>query len=283
MLLPELKQRRDKIRVLMAQQGIDAALFTCNVNLIYTYGQVVSGFLYLPLNDSARLFIKRPNNIEGEHIRPIRKPELLPDLLTEQGLPLPQRLMLEGDELSFNEYRRLAACFPSAEVLPCGSALVRQARSVKTKLEIELFRRQLALADKADKPVIIHNREAGEDIFDILKTHLPSKGAVLHCYSEDAAYAKKILDMNVMFSFAGNLTYKNARNLHETVKILPPERILLESEAPFMVPSVYRGKRNRPSYLKETLKFLARLLDRNEEDLAEIIYQNSLRFFGITE
>ena len=141
MLLPELKQRRDKIRVLMAQQGIDAALFTCNVNLIYTYGQVVSGYLYLPLNDSARLSIKRPNNIEGEHIRPIRKPEQLPDLLTEQGLPLPQRLMLEGDELSFNEYRRLAACFPSAEVLPCGSALVRQARSVKTELEIELFRR----------------------------------------------------------------------------------------------------------------------------------------------
>ena len=141
MLLPELKQRRDKIRVLMAQQGIDAALFTCNVNLIYTYGQVVSGFLYLPLNDSARLFIKRPNNIEGEHVRPIRKPEQLPDLLTELGLPLPQCLMLEGDELSFNEYRRLAACFPSAEVLPCGSALVRQARSVKTELEIELFRR----------------------------------------------------------------------------------------------------------------------------------------------
>lgn len=141
MLLPELKQRRDKIRVLMAQQGIDAALFTCNVNLIYTYGQVVSGYLYLPLNDSARLFIKRPNNIEGEHIRPIRKPEQLPDLLTELGLPLPQRLMLEGDELSFNEYRRLATCFPSAEVLPCGSALVRQARSVKTELEIELFRR----------------------------------------------------------------------------------------------------------------------------------------------
>lgn len=141
MLLPELKQRRDKIRVLMAQQGIDAALFTCNVNLIYTYGQVVSGFLYLPLNDSARLFIKRPNNIEDEHVCPIRKPEQLPDLLTELGLPLPQRLMLEGDELSFNEYRRLAACFPSAEVLPCGSSLVRQARSVKTELEIELFRR----------------------------------------------------------------------------------------------------------------------------------------------
>lgn len=141
MLLPELKQRRDKIRCQMAQQEIDAALFTCNVNLIYTYGRVVSGYLYLPLDAPARLFLKRPNNIEGEHVRPIRKPEQLPDLLKECGLPLPARLMLEGDELSFTEYNRLAACFPDAEVLPCGTSLVRRARSVKTDMEIELFRR----------------------------------------------------------------------------------------------------------------------------------------------
>lgn len=141
MLLPELKQRRDKIRCQMAQQEIDAALFTCNVNLIYTYGRVVSGYLYLPLDAPARLFLKRPNNIEGEHIHPIRKPEQLPDLLKECGLPLPTRLMLEGDELSFTEYNRLAACFPDAEVLPCGTSLVRRARSVKTDMEIELFRR----------------------------------------------------------------------------------------------------------------------------------------------
>ena len=111
MLLPELKLRRDKIRSLMAQQEIDAALIACNVNLIYTYGRVVSGYLYLPLNAPARLFIKRPNNIEGEHIHPIRKPEQLPDLLKEWGLPIPARLMLEGDELSFTEYNRLAAYF----------------------------------------------------------------------------------------------------------------------------------------------------------------------------
>lgn len=141
MLQPELKQRRDKIRVLMAQQGIDAALITCNVNLIYTYGRVVSGYLYLPLNAPARLFLKRPNNIEGEHIHSIRKPEQLPDLLKECGLPMPVKLMLEGDELPFTEYKRLAACFPEAEVVPCGTALIRQARSVKTKIEIEMFRR----------------------------------------------------------------------------------------------------------------------------------------------
>lgn len=141
MLQPELKVRRDKIRALMAQQSIDAALITCNVNLIYTYGRVVSGYLYLPLNAPARLFIKRPNNIEGEHIHPIRKPEQLPELLQECGLPMPTKLMLEGDELSFSEYNRLAACFPEAEVVPCGTSLIRKARSVKTNIELEIFRR----------------------------------------------------------------------------------------------------------------------------------------------
>ena len=141
MLQPELKLRRDKIRALMAQQGIDAALITCNVNLIYTYGRVVSGYLYLPLNAPARLFIKRPNDIEGEHIYPIRKPEQITGLLKECGLPLPVKLMLEGDELPFTEYNRLAACFPETEVVSCGTALIRQARSIKTPIEIEMFRR----------------------------------------------------------------------------------------------------------------------------------------------
>ena len=141
MLQPELKLRRDKISALMAQQGIDAALITCNVNLIYTYGRVVSGYLYLPLNAPARLFIKRPNDIEGEHIHPIRKPEQITGLLKECGLPLPVKLMLEGDELPFTEYNRLAACFPETEVVSCGTALIRQARSIKTPIEIEMFRR----------------------------------------------------------------------------------------------------------------------------------------------
>lgn len=140
MLLPELKLRRDKIRALMAQQGVDAALIACNVNLIYTYGRVVSGYLYLPLNAPACLFVKRPNDITGEYVRPIRKPEQLPELLAECGLPMPAKLMLEGDELSYTEYNRLAACFPESEIVN-GTPLIRQARSVKTEMEIEIFRR----------------------------------------------------------------------------------------------------------------------------------------------
>lgn len=140
MLQPELKLRRDKIRWFMAQQGIDAALITCNVNLLYTYGRIVSGYLYLPLNAPARLFVKRPNNISGEHIFSIRKPEQIIDLLKENNLPLPTKLMLEGDELSFTEYNRLAALFPEAEVVN-GTPLIRQARSTKTAIEIEMLRR----------------------------------------------------------------------------------------------------------------------------------------------
>ena len=131
---------RDKIRSLMVSQGIDAALITCNANLIYTYGCVVSGYLYLPLHSPALLFFKRPNNITGEHSFPIRKPEQIVDILKEKGLPLPTKLMLEGDELPYTEYVRLAGLFPDAEVVN-GTPLIRQARSVKTAIEIEMFRR----------------------------------------------------------------------------------------------------------------------------------------------
>jgi TatD DNase family protein len=150
------------------------------------------------------------------------------------------------------------------------------------KSQIELFITQLDLAAKLDMPVIIHNRDAGHDVLDILRNRLPPKGGVLHCYSEDAEYAKKALDLNLYFSFAGNLTYRNARNLHETIAVLPTERILIESESPFMVPADYRGKRNMPKYLPLTARFLGEMLEIGDEELAAILWENSNRFFGLS-
>jgi TatD DNase family protein len=147
--------------------------------------------------------------------------------------------------------------------------------------QIELFITQLDLAAKLDLPVIIHNRDAGHDVLDILRDRLPPKGGVLHCYSEDAEYAKKALDLNLYFSFAGNLTYRNARNLHETIRVLPLDRILIESESPFMVPADYRGKRNMPKYLSLTARFLAEMLEIEEEELAATLWDNSNRFFSL--
>lgn len=154
------------------------------------------------------------------------------------------------------------------------------------KSQIELFIAQLEMAQHFDKPVIIHNRNAGKDIFEILKDRLPSRGAVFHCYGEDAVYAQKCLDagFNVYFSFAGNLTYRNAKNLHDTVMSLPLDRILLETESPFMIPAQYRDKkRTMPAYLPATAKFLADMLDMDLETLAAQIWTNSCKFFGLPE
>ncbi len=149
--------------------------------------------------------------------------------------------------------------------------------------QIELFITQLELAEKMNVPVIIHNRDAGKDVLDILSERLPSAGGVLHCYSEDAEYAKKALNLNLYFSFAGNVTYRNARNLHETALTVPVDRILVESESPFMVPAEYRGKRNMPAYTQSTVHFLAELLDMDMEELSVQLWKNSCTFFNLPE
>lgn len=150
--------------------------------------------------------------------------------------------------------------------------------------QIELFITQLELAEKYNLPVIIHNREAGKDVLDILKDRIPSAGAVLHCYSENAAYAKEAEKLNLYFSFAGNVTYRNARNLHETALNVPIDRILIETESPFMIPAEYRvRKRTMPAYLPSTAHFLADLLDMDEEKLADQLWKNSCKFFRLPE
>lgn len=150
--------------------------------------------------------------------------------------------------------------------------------------QIELFITQLEIAQQYNLPVIIHNREAGKDLYEILTERLPEKGAILHCYSEDAAFAKKCLDKNIWFSFAGNLTYRNARNLHETIMNVPVDRILIETESPFMVPAEFRErKRTMPAYLPSTAKFLAEMLDMDLEVLSEQLWKNSCKAFNLPE
>ncbi|MFP4065983.1 MAG: TatD family hydrolase [Spirochaetaceae bacterium] len=148
--------------------------------------------------------------------------------------------------------------------------------------QVELFIRQLELASKLELPVVIHNREAGQDVLEILQDRIPPRGGVLHCYSEDWQYAQQALELPLYISFAGNVTYRNARNLHETARNMPLERMLIESESPFMVPAAYRGKRNRPSYLVETLKFIAELREQPVEEVADALYENTTQLFNIS-
>ncbi|WP_321438312.1 Xaa-Pro peptidase family protein [uncultured Bacteroides sp.] len=144
----ELALRQEKIRKLMIQSDIDAALITCNVNILYTCGQVLSGYCYLPVVGEPLYFVKRPSGLRGPQIHYIRKPEQIAELLKEKNIPFPETLMLEGDELSFTEYSRLTNIFPSARCVN-GTPVIRDARSIKTDVEIELFRKAGAAHTRA--------------------------------------------------------------------------------------------------------------------------------------
>ncbi len=147
--------------------------------------------------------------------------------------------------------------------------------------QIEFFIRQLEIADKFNKPVVLHNRQAGSDMLDILKSKVPSSGGVLHCFSEDTDFAFKIIDLGLYISFAGNLTFRNAKNLHDVARAVPIESILIETDSPFLTPHAYRGKRNKPVFILETFRYLAQLKGIPEEELATILFENSLKAYKI--
>lgn len=137
----ELEIRRNKIQALMNQNDVQAALVACNVNLLYTTGQIISGYLYIPCTGEPVMFVKRPNNLTGPGIHQIRKPEQIPAILQELGIPEPESIMLEADELTFNEYTRLANCFRNSTVKNCGTAILQRARTTKTDFELDILRK----------------------------------------------------------------------------------------------------------------------------------------------
>jgi TatD DNase family protein len=149
--------------------------------------------------------------------------------------------------------------------------------------QIELFIQHLQLAEKRNKPAIIHNRNASEDILDVLSSYMPSKGAVLHCFCEDLSFARRALSKldGLYISFAGNLTWKSSHNLHKAALSLPLERILIESESPFMKPSAYHDQRTKPAFIHSTVEFLAQLREQPVESVASAVFENAQQFFQL--
>ncbi|MFA6846078.1 MAG: TatD family hydrolase [Sphaerochaetaceae bacterium] len=147
--------------------------------------------------------------------------------------------------------------------------------------QIELFLKSLEIAKHLDLPVIIHNRMAGSDILSILKEKLPARGGILHCFGEDMDFAREALDLNLTFSFAGNVTFPNSNVLRRIAATLPSDRIVIESEAPFIAPVPHQNQRNQLCFLVETAQCLAQLRGVDIEDLAPVLYQNSLKAFNL--
>ena len=135
----DLKIKWDRMRDGMAKMGMDACLLTVDVNLYYTTGQIYSGYFYLPVDGEPWFLIKRPNGLSGHQVEYIRKPEDIPTLFAERGIKMPKRLLVEADELTYNEYIRLQHVF-RAEATGNASALIRHIRMIKTPWEIEQMR-----------------------------------------------------------------------------------------------------------------------------------------------
>ncbi len=137
-------------------------------------------------------------------------------------------------------------------------------------------------ANDVKKPVIIHTRSAKQDTLDILKSeNVEGCGGILHCFTEDYDMAKKALDMGMYISFSGILTFKNARDIQETAKKLPLDRILIETDAPYLTPVPLRGKPNYPEYVKYVAQFLADLKGFSYDEIAKQTCKNTCEVFKL--
>jgi TatD DNase family protein len=142
----------------------------------------------------------------------------------------------------------------------------------------------LGVAEEAQKPVIIHSREAFKETSSILKSHRNKlKGILIHCFGGTYEEARTYLDLGAFLSIPGTVTYKNAKDLKAAVKNLPHDRVLIETDAPYLAPTPFRGKRNEPAYLKYHIAAIAALWENEEESVASMTFRNASAFFGLEE
>lgn len=148
----------------------------------------------------------------------------------------------------------------------------------------KLFRKHIELAIDSRLPLIIHNRDAGNDCLNIIRdySHLNING-VVHCFSSNKDCAKEFLDLGFYISFAGAVTFPNANTLRDTVKFIPTDRLLLETDSPFLAPQAKRGKRNEPAFLQYIIPFLAECLSLSNNDITRVTSLNANKLFGIGE
>jgi len=149
-------------------------------------------------------------------------------------------------------------------------------------IQKSVFRKHIQIARELNLPLTIHTREAHNDTIEILvEEGVGDIGGVLHCFSGSYEMAKKCLDMGLYLSFTGVVTFPKATNIHEIVKKIPMERMLVETDCPYLAPEPYRGKRNEPAFIMETAKRIAEIKGVSFDDVARITTLNAKELFGI--
>ena len=153
------------------------------------------------------------------------------------------------------------------------------------EVQEDVFRRQIRTAAELNLPVIIHSRDADAETVDILREECSGsnfRGGIMHCFGGSAEMARNLIEIGFLISFAGNVTFKKADNLREAARVVPLEKLLIETDCPFLTPVPFRGKRNEPAFVVHTAKFLAEFYGVELETLANRTTENFVNFFDLS-
>ena len=188
----------------------------------------------------------------------------------------------EADSCTTATWRELDALAQAPEVVAIGETGLDYYRMNSGKeAQQSAFARHLALAAKRQLPVIVHVRDAYADAQRLLTRAMPPRRAVMHCFSGDSAQAAAFVELGCMISLAGPVTFRAAAKLHAVAKMVPSERLLVETDCPYLAPVPYRGKRNEPAYVRYTLDAVAQRRGVAQRKLEETTDRNAQTFFGI--
>jgi TatD DNase family protein len=144
----------------------------------------------------------------------------------------------------------------------------------------ESFRRHISIAKQSGKAVMIHDRDAHEDVLRVLESEGPPERVIFHCFSGDAGFARKCADRGYVMSFAGNVTFKNAQDLRDAAAVAPLDQLLVETDAPFLTPMPYRGAPNSPYLVPLTVRAIAEVKGIDEAEVAAAVTATAARVFG---
>ncbi|MFP3028950.1 MAG: YchF/TatD family DNA exonuclease [Arsenophonus sp.] len=184
------------------------------------------------------------------------------------------------EDCDFDELVSLASC---SEVVALGeTGLDSHCQNENPKLQQTSFRKHIRIGCQLNKPVIIHTREAKQDTLRILKEEqVGNCGGVLHCFTEDDEMAKALLDLGLYISFSGIITFRNAEQIRQAARMVPLDRILIETDSPYLTPVPHRGQENQPAYIKYIAQFLAQLKSVDLEEIAQVTTKNFCDLFHL--
>jgi TatD DNase family protein len=148
-------------------------------------------------------------------------------------------------------------------------------------IQCEVFRKQLEIAKEMKMPIVVHMRDSVEDTYEMLREYGVGLSGVIHCYSGDVEMMHKFLDLGFYIGLDGPVTFKNAHAVHAVAKAVPIDKLVIETDGPYLTPAPYRGKRNEPAYVTYVAEKIAELKGMSYEEVCEITTENGLRMYNM--